>query len=114
MMKLSSYFQVSLIFLLFDNVDVALQYILQIQSGVAKRPLTEWSSHALACNDKFWPNKLIEAVAIIQNYKVLRNLGKRTLNIFKIVGTFGKIIRSAEAGGEGPLLASQPPHLAVR
>lgn len=80
--EISSYFQVSLIFLLFDNVDIALQYILQIQSGVAKQPLAEWSSHALACNDKFWPNKLIEAVAIIQNYKVLKNLGKRTLNTF--------------------------------
>lgn len=62
----------SLIFLLYENVDVALQYILQIESGVSKLVLVEWAAQG----NPYWPNKFIEAVSIIQNFRVLKKLGR--------------------------------------
>lgn len=84
----------SCIFLLFDNVDTALQHICQeIQSSRRYRPvldsalfragesyhdgaLARWARSCVK-TEPHWQDKLLEALLIIKNYSIIRALGKR-------------------------------------
>ncbi|KAF2881650.1 hypothetical protein ILUMI_24507 [Ignelater luminosus] len=68
--ELDLYEKISLIYLLYDDAEVALQYMLQLQNDVQLQILTEW---ALTSKDK-WNVKLLEALCIIQNYYILCNM----------------------------------------
>lgn len=82
--------QVALVFLLYDNVDVALQHLLielshennyrnlLVQDAVMVKTsldlISTWSSSK---HEDTWQNKFIEALCIIQNYDILqKELGK--------------------------------------
>lgn len=75
----------SLVFLLCDNVDVALQHLIveeghetqNILRNGNKTSLKIISNWARSKHNDIWQNKLLEALCIIQNYAILKELGKR-------------------------------------
>lgn len=67
--------KVSLVFLLYDNPHVALQDLYLVQNGSEKLLLTEWAS-SIKNKNLQWDNMLLEALCLIQNFLILRRLGK--------------------------------------
>ncbi|KAJ8979555.1 hypothetical protein NQ317_017704 [Molorchus minor] len=78
--ELEQYEIISLVYLLYDDVHFALQELTLMLRGAEKQLLSLWvldqeSSH------KQWQKKLIEALCIIKNYKILRELGYEKCNL---------------------------------
>lgn len=68
-------FQVSLIFLLYEEPNIALQDMVLITQGSSKKILADWSHHELKLGLENWRDKLLEALSILQCHHILRNLG---------------------------------------
>lgn len=66
--------KVSLVYLLYDDIEIALQHLMQLQLGANLQVITEWSRHAEKMGCK-WQSKLLEALAIIKNFFVINKLG---------------------------------------
>ena len=68
--------QVALVYLLYEQSRIALQYIMQILRHANFDVLTEWAKFQKKDGGaNHWKPKLVEALCIIQNYKLLKNLG---------------------------------------
>ncbi|KAK5649976.1 hypothetical protein RI129_001005 [Pyrocoelia pectoralis] len=66
--------KVSLVYLLYDDIEIALQNLMQLQLGAKLQVITEWSRHAEKMGCK-WQSKLLEALTIIKNFFVINKLG---------------------------------------
>ncbi|XP_060532956.1 caspase-8 [Cylas formicarius] len=69
---------VSLVFLLYegDMRQLALQELqIMVLSGGSRDLLYNWARHRDSAGDGKWQLKIVEALCIVQNYKVLRELG---------------------------------------
>ncbi|XP_018319384.1 caspase-8 isoform X2 [Agrilus planipennis] len=64
--------KVSLVFLLYDNIQVALQTLLLLKHGSESDVITEWAKSSQS--NPYWHDKLLEALAIIQNLAIIRKL----------------------------------------
>ncbi|KAK3914909.1 Caspase-8 [Frankliniella fusca] len=88
----------SLIFLLYDHEEIALQHIqreilltknhLQVLDSTLFKPAESYHGGALAQwardsknKDEFWQDKVLEALLIIKNYQVIRLLGQSKENL---------------------------------
>ncbi|CAG9768940.1 unnamed protein product [Ceutorhynchus assimilis] len=74
--QLDEYELVSLLYLLYDNNESALQAIEEMLSPrqIGFNSLAKWVERE-GIKDQKWPKKLEEALCIIQNYQVLKNFG---------------------------------------
>lgn len=66
--------KVSLVYLLYDDIEVALQHLIQLQRGAIVEVIVEWARYAEKTGRQ-WQIKLIEAFTIIQNFHVIYKLG---------------------------------------
>lgn len=71
---LDIYEKVSLVYLLYDDPSKACDVIRDLLHDTQNvKPIEEWSKENAKCNIK-WGIKLLEALAIIQNYFILRTV----------------------------------------
>lgn len=66
--------KISLVYLLYENPVDALEELYRVQKHESKYPITDWAVHENKFNN-FWKRKLVEALAIIQDYRILKVLG---------------------------------------
>uniref|UniRef100_A0A1Y1MQM3 Caspase family p20 domain-containing protein n=1 Tax=Photinus pyralis TaxID=7054 RepID=A0A1Y1MQM3_PHOPY len=66
--------KVSLVYLLYDDIEIALQHLIQLQRGAIFEVIVEWVRHAEKTGRQ-WQTKLIEALTIIQNFHLIYKLG---------------------------------------
>ncbi|RZC35230.1 caspase-8 [Asbolus verrucosus] len=74
--QLDVYEKVSLIYLLEDNPQIALQNLDELFLRSSQELLYNWAKNQNLVSHK-WQEKLVEALCIIQNYKIIRHLGFR-------------------------------------
>ncbi|KAK4879284.1 hypothetical protein RN001_007430 [Aquatica leii] len=65
--------KISLVYLLYDHVEIALQSLIQLLNGTLLNVIVEWAKQAVKTRN--WHEKLIEALSIIQNFYIIENLG---------------------------------------
>ncbi|KAF5269246.1 hypothetical protein FQR65_LT02547 [Abscondita terminalis] len=65
--------KVSLVFLLYEQAELALQYVTQLINGVPLNVIVEWAQVAVKIRN--WHDKLVEALSIIQNFSIIIKLG---------------------------------------
>lgn len=68
-------------FLLYDERHQALELLKSyLLSKINPKLLSKWADSQIAQGNANWHKLLVEALSIVQNYKVLRNLGKLRIN----------------------------------
>ncbi|KRT79508.1 Peptidase [Oryctes borbonicus] len=72
--------KISLVFLLYNNAHTGLQQIILLLQNAQINVVEDWYRHEKKRNDK-WNEKLLEALTIIQNYAVLRELGFKKIDM---------------------------------
>ncbi|KAJ8951852.1 hypothetical protein NQ318_019827 [Aromia moschata] len=77
---LDQYEIVSLVYLLYEDALFALQELVLLLSGAQKQLLYDWAKNENSLGRK-WQRKLIEALCIIKNYQVLRELGYKKKDV---------------------------------
>lgn len=60
--------------MLYESPVDALEEIYRLQKNESKYPIADWAIHENKFNDS-WKKKLVEALAIIQDYRILKILG---------------------------------------
>lgn len=72
--ELDFYEKIALVFLLYDSEDLALQRIKVAKQSSRIGLISDWARVESTTN-AHWHNKFLEALCIIQNYKLVRKLG---------------------------------------
>ncbi|XP_046994211.1 caspase-8 isoform X1 [Schistocerca americana] len=72
--ELDFYEKIALVFLLYDNEDLALQRIKVAKQSNRIGLISDWARLESSTNPH-WHDKFLEALCIIQNYKLIRKLG---------------------------------------
>ncbi|XP_018561308.1 caspase-8 [Anoplophora glabripennis] len=78
--SLDDYEMVSLVYLLYEEPNLALQELILFLDGAQKNLLYSWANLEESRSHP-WQKKLIEALCVIKNYQVLRTLGYKKQDV---------------------------------